>query len=41
MIEFHDAWLLKAESDLKTAEIALRQNDPILDFVKAKIADNT
>ena len=31
MIEFHDAWLLKAESDLKTAVVAIRQNDPTTD----------
>jgi len=30
MIEFHKAWIIKAESDLKTAEIALRQNDPMI-----------
>ena len=30
MIEFDDAWILKAEGDLKPAEIALRQNDPLI-----------
>jgi HEPN domain-containing protein len=31
MIEFHDAWILKAQSDLRLAEVAIRQDDPILD----------
>jgi HEPN domain-containing protein len=31
MIEFHDAWILKAESDLKLAEIAIRRDDPVTD----------
>jgi len=31
MIEYHDAWLLKAENDLRLAEIAIRQDDPISD----------
>jgi HEPN domain-containing protein len=31
MIEYHDAWILKAESDLRGAEVALRQDDPITD----------
>jgi len=31
MIEFHDAWIIKAESDLRGAEVALRQDDPITD----------
>jgi len=31
MIEFHDAWILKAENDLKIAEIAVRRDDPVTD----------
>ena len=31
MIEYHDAWLLKAENDLRLAEIAIRQDEPITD----------
>jgi HEPN domain-containing protein len=31
MIKFHDAWMLKAQSDLRTAEVAIRQDDPITD----------
>ena len=31
MIEYHDAWLLKAENDLRIAELAIRQDDPITD----------
>jgi HEPN domain-containing protein len=31
MIEYHDAWLLKADSDLRLAEVGLRQDDPITD----------
>jgi HEPN domain-containing protein len=31
MIAFHDAWILKAENDLKVAEIAVRREDPITD----------
>jgi len=31
MIELHDAWMLKAENDLRLAEIAIRQDDPITD----------
>jgi HEPN domain-containing protein len=31
MIEYHDIWLLKAESDLRLAEVGLRQDDPITD----------
>ena len=31
MIEFHSAWILKAENDLKIAEIAIRQDDSITD----------
>ena len=31
MIEFHDAWILKAKNDLRLAEIAIRQDDPITD----------
>ena len=31
MIEYHDAWLLKAENDLRLAEIAIRLDDPITD----------
>ena len=30
MIEFHDAWILKAESDLTCAEVTIRQNDPMI-----------
>jgi hypothetical protein len=29
MIEFHDAWILKAENDLRLAEVAICQDDPI------------
>ena len=31
MIEFHEAWILKAENDLKIAEIAVRRDDPVTD----------
>ena len=31
MIEYHNAWLLKAENDLRLAEIAIRLDDPITD----------
>ena len=31
MIEFHDAWILKAENDLRLAEVAICQDDPITD----------
>ena len=31
MIEFHDAWIIKAENDLKIAEIAVRRDDPVTD----------
>jgi HEPN domain-containing protein len=31
MIEFYEAWLLKAESDLRFAEVGLRQDEPITD----------
>ena len=31
MIEPHDAWIIKAQSDLKTAELAIRQDEPITD----------
>ena len=31
MIEFHDAWIFKAENDLKLAAVAIRQDDPITD----------
>jgi HEPN domain-containing protein len=31
MIEFYDAWILKAQNDLKTAEVAVRQDDPLTD----------
>jgi len=31
MIELHDAWILKAENNLRLAEIAIRQDDPITD----------
>lgn len=31
MIEFHNAWLLKAENDLLLAEVAIRRDDPITD----------
>ena len=31
MIEFHEAWILKAQSDLGTAEVLIRQDNPITD----------
>ena len=31
MIEYHKAWILKAENDLRTAGIVIRQDDPITD----------
>jgi len=31
MIEYHDVWLLKAENDLRLAEVAIRQDEPITD----------
>ena len=31
MIEFYEAWLFKAQNDLSTAELAIRQVDPITD----------
>ena len=30
MIEFHDAWILKAESDLIIAEVAINQDNPMI-----------
>jgi len=31
MIEFYDAWILKAENDLETAEVMVRRDKPIAD----------
>ena len=31
MIEPHDAWIIKAQSDLSLAELAIRQDEPITD----------
>jgi HEPN domain-containing protein len=31
MIEYHDAWMLKDENDLRLAEVAIRQEVPITD----------
>ena len=31
MIDYHKAWILKAESDLRTAEVLLHQDNPITD----------
>jgi HEPN domain-containing protein len=31
MIEFYKAWILKAQSDLKSAEVMVRRDDPITD----------
>jgi HEPN domain-containing protein len=31
MIEYHDAWILKAENDLRLAEVAIDRDDPITD----------
>jgi HEPN domain-containing protein len=31
MIEFHDAWIFKSQNDLRLVEVAIRQDDPILD----------
>ena len=31
MIEPHDAWIIKAQSDMSLAELAIRQDEPITD----------
>jgi HEPN domain-containing protein len=31
MIELHEAWIFRAENDLRLAEVGIRQDDPITD----------